>query len=651
MNGELVTELVIPDGVTKIGDYAFSGCKNLASITIPACVANIGNSAFNGCTGLTAVYISDLSAWYNVSFGDNSANPLHCAKNLYLNGELVTELVIPDGVTKIGDYSFSGCSGLASITIPNSVTNIGKGAFNGCTGLKKVEINCASVEKWFSGLSSIQEIVLGNDVRKIGSYAFQNCTGLTSVIIPNSVSSIGNGAFQNCTGLKKVEINCASVENWFSGLPSIQEIVLGNEVREIGSYAFQNCTGLTSVIIPNSVSSIGNGAFQNCTGLKKVEINCASVENWFSGLPSIQEIVLGNEVREIGSYAFYDCTGLTNIIIPNSVTSIGYCAFIGCSNLRKVMNFSEFIFRKGDSYHGNVAFYADEVINLPNGCIDGDWGWCEINGVNTLGRYLGNASELTLPVDYKGESYVIGEGAFKDCSTIKSVAIPNGVTSIKKEAFCDCTGLTNVTIGNSVTEINQYAFRYCTGLRSVTLGANVASIGYGAFERCRNHTVINYSKLTLIKGEWENGAVAQFADEVINLPNGCIDGDFAWCKINGVNTLARYFGNASELTLPDDYKGESYVIGEGAFKACLTIKSVAIPNGVTSIEEDAFCFCTGLTNVTIGNSVTSIGDYAFYGCTNLKTIINYSKLTLEKGKWKNGNVAQYAEEIINKQSE
>ena len=153
-----------------------------------------------------------------------------------------------------------------------------------------------------------------------------------------------------------------------------------------------------------------------------------------------------------------------------------------------------------------------------------------------------------------------------------------------------CTGLTNVTIGNSVTEIDQYAFRYCTGLKSVTLGANVASIGYGAFERCRNHTVINYSKLTLEKGEWENGGVAQFADEVINLPNGCIDGDFAWCKINGMNTLARYFGNASELTLPADYKGESYVIGEGAFKDCSTIKSVAIPNGVTSIEKEAFCF-------------------------------------------------------------
>ena len=135
-----LTSVTIPDGVTSIAFQTFCNCSELTSVTIPESVTSIGYEAFTGCWELTGVYIRDLAAWCSISFGDSSANPLYNANKLYLNNELVTDLVIPDSVTSIGDCAFPGCTGLTSVTIPDSVTSIGNNAFNDCTGLTSVTI-------------------------------------------------------------------------------------------------------------------------------------------------------------------------------------------------------------------------------------------------------------------------------------------------------------------------------------------------------------------------------------------------------------------------------------------------------------------------------------------------------------------------------
>ncbi|MGN1417842.1 MAG: leucine-rich repeat domain-containing protein, partial [Acutalibacteraceae bacterium] len=172
------------DSLTSIGDHAFTGCSGLTSITLPDSVTSIGSQAFYNCTGLTRVNISDLASWCKISFDDNASNPLCYAEKLYINGNLATNIVIPDSVTSIGDWAFYGYKGLTSITIPDSVTSIGNSAFSGCTNLQYAESK--------GGLETV------------GNYVFNGCSNLAYLIVPNSVTTLGNYAIKGCDNLKDV---------------------------------------------------------------------------------------------------------------------------------------------------------------------------------------------------------------------------------------------------------------------------------------------------------------------------------------------------------------------------------------------------------------------------------------------------------------
>ena len=348
VNGTLVTDLVIPDGVTSIGNGAFIHCSNLTSVTIPNSVTSIGNSAFEDCNNLKEVHITDIATWCKINFGlFNSSNPLYYAHNLYVNGTLLTDLVIPDGVTSIGTNAFCGCSSLTSVTVPNSVTSIGNSAFDYCNNLKEVYIT--DIAAW---CKIVFEVYPSNPLYYAHNL-YVNGTLVTDLVIPDGVASIGNGAFIHCSNLTSVTIP--------------------NSVTSIGNNAFSSCSSLTSVIIPNSVTSIGNNAFGYCNNLKEVHITdiatwckinfglCCSANplyyahnlyvngilvtdlaipddvtsikpNAFCGYTG-SSVMIPNSVTSIGEYAFSGCSGLTSVTIPNSVTSIGSKVFYGCDNL------------------------------------------------------------------------------------------------------------------------------------------------------------------------------------------------------------------------------------------------------------------------------------------------------------------------------
>ena len=279
-----LTSITIPNSVTSIGEYAFWGCERLTSITIPNSVISIGDCVFRGCTGLTSIVIPD--------------NLTHIADGVFWDCESLTNVVIPDSVTSIGSYAFCNCKMLKSIVIPDSVTSIGYHAFHDTAWYNSqpdgVVYSGKGVVCSYKGvMHSGTEIVLKKGTTGIADGAFEGCTGLISIVIPDSVTSIGSYAFEGCTGLIS--------------------IVIPDSVKSIGSYAFEGCTGLISIVIPDSVTSIGYRAFWGCERLTSITIP--------------------NSVTSIGDGAFNGCTGLTSIIITDSVIYIGKKAFDRCDNL------------------------------------------------------------------------------------------------------------------------------------------------------------------------------------------------------------------------------------------------------------------------------------------------------------------------------
>ena len=368
-----LTSVVIPSSVTSIGDAAFSNCSGLLSVEIPSSVTSIGGGAFNGCSGLTSVTIpSSVTSIGNYTFNGCSG---------------LTSITIPSSVTSIGNSAFSGCSGLTSIAIPSSVTSIGNSAFSGCSNLTAVTINSnALLSKSYSSSSNINklfgsqvtEYVLGEGVTSIGDYAFSGCSGLTSITVPNTVTSIGSSAFYNCSGLTSVTIpsNVTSIESSaFSGCNGLNKVI----VKDIAAWckiAFANSssnplyyahhlfsdenTEITKLIIPNNVTSIGNSAFMNCSGLTSIEI------------PST--------VTSIGSYAFQNCTSLRDI--TSEITDVfvtGDNAFTGCENATLHVPAGTYV-----AYSGRADW--NRIIHI----VEGTEGFKMTMACNTKGKVLVN---------------------------------------------------------------------------------------------------------------------------------------------------------------------------------------------------------------------------------------------------------------------
>ena len=398
-----IKKVSIKCGVTSIGSYAFSDCKMLTSIEIPSSISCVGICAFIYSENIKSVYIDSISDFLNIIFDSDTSTPLFNGGNLYLNGNLVEHVEIPDSVSTIENYAFRGCKSLISVKISNSVTSIGRGAFSDCSSLSGIDIpdSVTSIgDGAFSGCSSLNNIDLPDSVTSIGNSVFSRCSNLRSIDLPKFVTSIGSDAFSDCSSLSNIDIPDSVTfigDSVFSGCSNLSSLRIPDSVTYVGfgERAFYECRSLSSLNIPKCVSSIGEYAFYDCSSMSSIELptSVTSIGDWaFSGCSEITCINIPNSVSSIGNCAFYGCSSLTSVSIPNSVSSIGNCAFWRCSNLISV--------------------------GIPNSISS------------------------------------IGDETFYGCSSLTSVTIPDSVSSIGKEAFRQCSKLSSVYFDGAAPSVS-----------------------------------------------------------------------------------------------------------------------------------------------------------------------------------------------------
>lgn len=493
-----LTEVVIEDGVTEIGNQTFQGCTGLTNVTIPDSVQKIGAWAFYLCGGLKNV---DIPA--NVEIGNSSFRQ----------------------------------SGLEQVTVSGG--SVGNYAFHRIDNLKKISINCETIgEEAFSGCDYLTDITLGENVKTLGDKAFYTCDALERVEIPSTVTDIGEKTFYSCPALKEAIIRAGTVKkDTLYNCQALTTLIISdnatldasftagyskstlNTVKigkgAIGDSAFSNCTNLTTVELGDGVTSIGTSAFIRCTQLPSITIGSGVTsigKNAFNGCAALTEAVI--QSGAIGESAFNGCIRLTNVTLGNGVTSIGRNAFLKCKALTSISIGS------GVTSIGSGAF---------NGC-----------------TALRNANI---------GSGAIGANAFQDCSGLASVTLGDGVTSIGANAFLKCTALTSISIGNSVKTIESYAFSACSSLSEVTISA--AQIGNQAFKSANA-----LKKVTL-------------GDGVENIPAGA----FSSCGMGDRNNPGQLFLKAGDWTCGDKRttvaKDEPITRGNPVF------------NGIVSNKNDA----------------------------------------------------------------
>ena len=374
-NCKSLTRVTIPDGVTNIGSFAFSGCSSLTSITIPKGVISIGGLAFQACSSLTAINVEEGNVVYDSRENCNAL--IETEGNRLIAG--CKNTIIPEGVTAIGEYAFFKCSSLEKINIPDSVISIEAWAFAVCSDLTSVTIpkGVESIDSYaFAHCSNLKEINLPEGLTTIADYAFVRCVSLEDVSIPEGVAEIPTSAFMECISLKRIGLPKGLKDiGWdaFCGCSSLTEISLPEGLVSLRSGVFSGCSSLTEISIPKSVTRIGGGSgntsmgnnniFQSCRSLTSIKVeegntifdsrgDCNAIIQTESNelIVGCKNTKIPVEVTRIGGGAFAGCDGLTKIAIPYGVTSIGTGAFgsyivgdgfegfinSGCNNLTEI---------------------------------------------------------------------------------------------------------------------------------------------------------------------------------------------------------------------------------------------------------------------------------------------------------------------------
>ena len=455
-----VTSIVIEEGVTSIGDYAFENCDNLTSITIPGNVESIGESAFYSCDNLTDVTLQDGVK----SIGD--------AAFIWCNN--LTNIVLPNSITSIGDWAFKDCTSLTSIKIPSSVTSIHDPFYN-CFSLKTISLDCDS---------PLKRTDFGKQADLV---SYTPHTLIKTEAKPVTDDESGNKEYWTCSHCGKYFLSDDTNPETATAV-ELSEIIICNhknaELRNAseptetspgysGDLYCPDCDkvvekGYTYWIEDNLTWKLYEDGTLNISGTGAMKDYDSDDSPATQKKDSVKKVVIEDDVTSIGNYAFSGCSSLTDITLPSSVTSIKSCAFYKCSQLASIEIPSSV------TSIGNSAF-----------------------------RNCTGLTSITIPESVTS----IGDSAFRNCTGLTSITISDRVTSIGNYVFWGCSNLTSIVIPDSVTSIGELAFSDCSSLTSITIPDSVTSIGYAAFSDCSSLKIISLScKSTLKKSDFGDQA-------------------------------------------------------------------------------------------------------------------------------------------------
>lgn len=640
---ESLENIELPAGVTAIEAYTFNLCRSFTRFTVPASIDRIDEEAFDGCYSLKEICnlstlnitaggkdFGGIARYAAAVYSKDGQTKLSTDKNgyvVYTDGAEKTlvgylgadpRLVLPEGITAIGDYIFNDNHAntfarerIKSVTIPDSVRKIGESAFNGRDGLKNIDF--------------------GKGVKEIGNRAFFGCAGLKSVTLPDGVKTIGANAFESCGNL--------------------EEITLGKGVKEIGEYAFSRCGKLTKITLPESLERLGDRTFYECFSLAEIynfssvgvetdeytqvvytrnEESCVTKdENGFviythgagkilldyRGEKSIVEIPDG--VTEI-KRAFENCKKIVSVTLPESLQTIDSYAFSGC-RIWEVYNKSALNIAAGSEENGYVAKYAKNVYTQSGGgkvAEDKNGFITYIDGAEKI--LIGYCGDKSVPVVPKGVT-AVGDRAFEDRSDItgiifpdslanvgayafrgsglQTVVIPDGVKTVGDHAFYECEKLRLATIGKGLTRLEDGVFERCFLLKAIYIPENITSIGK-AFVHCVSLRVINIprSVTSIASGAFYSTAalrtvIVDSRNEYYFSSGNCL------IEKESKTVLA---GGGTKIVIPAD--GSVTSIDGWAFYNNYLLKSIEIPEAIKTIGRYSFELCFALTDIYFGGT-------------------------------------------------
>ena len=704
------------NGVKTISEGSFEGCNALASVYLPKTLTTIEDYSFLNNQGLQYVYFLGSPEERNFSIDYSKNKPLQAAEWRYLEGscgenasyrfdpetntlfisgsgamatysttgspfycqDFIEHIVIEEGITRVGDFTFVGCTGVLDVIVPQSLTTVYRGAFRDCSQLSDVyyigtqtqwesvaiqnpndpllnaakHFDCSrgfcgedvryffngttltlsgtgamydfheSGDSPFYGESAIKQIIIGGGITRIGNNAFRYCTGLTDVTIPTTVTSIGERAFIGCS--KLAEVNYTGTQDEWDDiaigtgnglLTNVKPQMLKGPCGNYARYSYNPKTGVLTIT--------GTSEFGGCT-MYDYSVGTAP---WYENHVFITAVVMDDRISAIGANAFADCMNMTSVTIGRRVSTIGDGAFNGCDRLATV------------NYARTQADWDDITIgenNTPLTKIKPQYG----GKCGTNATYHFDPASGTLTISGSGAMEDYGSdypGYYGLRDSITAIQINEGITRIGNLAFYNLQNAESVTIPTTVTAIGRSAFQYCYGLLDVYYagaGMEWDNINIGAVNNALEDATMHFGKENILTGEC--GEHAYFS---LNLDTNTL-------TISGSGAMYDY-----EYAPWDDYKYDIFTIvvesgitaignrafedcavndvsiantvtaiGKYALSSCDSLSAVEIPSSVAYIGEGAFTYCTDLTSVEIPAGITGIEKFTFMNCTALQSI-------------------------------